>query len=61
MENQVLQTGFGTTSSKFDTTGLDAPFYETSSERSSLIEQIKNNTIVIAEEVTHAPFEEEEN
>ncbi len=35
------------TSAKFDTTGLENPFYETSSKGDSLIEQMKNNVLLV--------------
>lgn len=49
MAKTIAQTGFGTNTSIFDTTGLENPYYETSSQGDSLIEQMKNNTIIISE------------
>lgn len=43
------QTGFTSISAKFDTTGLENPFYETSSKGDSLIEQMKNNLLLVNE------------
>ena len=43
------QTGFTSISAKFDTTGLENPFYETSSKGDSLIEQMKNNILLVNE------------
>lgn len=45
----IAQTGYNITASIFDTTGLENPFYETTSQGDSLIEQMKNNTIVVGE------------
>ena len=44
------KTGFTSISAKFDTTGLENPFYETSSKGDSLIEQMKNNLLIVNEE-----------
>lgn len=49
MADKVAQTGFNITASIFDTTGLENPFYETTSQGDSLIELMKNNTIIISE------------
>lgn len=48
MSNTLL-TGFTSVSAKFDTTGLENPFYETSSKGDSLIEQMKNNLLLVNE------------
>lgn len=44
-----LHTGFTSVSAKFDTTGLESPYYETSSKGDSLIEQMKNSTLLVKE------------
>lgn len=49
MTKTTVETGFSINASIFDTTGLENPFYETTSQGDSLIEQMKNNTIVISE------------
>jgi hypothetical protein len=43
------QTGFTSISAKFDTTGIENPFYESSSKGDSLIEQMKNNSLLVKE------------
>lgn len=43
------QTGFSITAAKFDTTGIENPFYESSSKGDSLIEQMKNNLMIVEE------------
>jgi len=43
------QTGFTSISAKFDTTGIENPFYESSSKGDSLIEQMKNNILLVNE------------
>ena len=48
MNNSSL-TGFSTDSAKFDTTGLENPFYENTSKGDSLIEQMKNNILIVDE------------
>ncbi|MFW6046853.1 MAG: hypothetical protein ACOCP4_03575 [Candidatus Woesearchaeota archaeon] len=57
MIDKILHTGFTITNSKFDTTIVENPFYETSSVRDSLIEQMKNNTIIVHES-TNEDFDE---
>ncbi len=49
MTKTIIQTGFSINASIFDTTGLENPFYETTSQGDSLIEQMKNNTIIVSE------------
>jgi hypothetical protein len=49
MTKTIITTGFGTNASIFDTTGLENPYYETTSQGDSLIEQMKNNTIIVSE------------
>jgi len=55
------KTGFTSISAKFDTTGLENPFYETSSKGDSLIEQMKNNLLIVNEEEIEEPESEEKN
>lgn len=43
----ISQTGYTITTSKFDTTVIENPFYETSSKRDTLIEQMKNNVLIV--------------
>ncbi len=47
MNKIMSQTGFNNGSSNFDTTGVENPYYETSSIRNTLIEQMKNNVILV--------------
>ena len=57
--SNTSQTGFTSISAKFDTTGLENPFYETSSKGDSLIEQMKNNLLLVNEvEIDVAVLEE---
>ena len=57
----TTQTGFTSVSAKFDTTGLENPFYETSSKGDSLIEQMKNNLLLINEVEIDVTLSEEKN
>jgi len=51
MINSNLNTGYTITNTIFDTTIVENPYYESSSERNSLIEQMKNNVIVVSEPI----------
>ena len=55
------QRGFTSISAKFDTTGLENPFYETSSKGDSLIEQMKNNLLIVDEVEIDVTVPEEKN
>lgn len=58
MANKVAQTGFNIKASIFDTTGLENPFYETTSQGDTLIELMKNNLIIINEVEIVKKFQE---
>lgn len=51
METGIKNTGYTSTSAIFDTTAIESPFYETSSIRGTLIEEMKNNTLIVDEPV----------
>ena len=51
METGIKNTGYTSTSAIFDTTAIESPFYETSSKRGTLIEEMKNNTLIVDEPV----------
>lgn len=59
--SNTSQTGFTSISAKFDTTGLENPFYETSSKGDSLIEQMKNNLLLVNEVEIDVTVSEEKN
>lgn len=59
--SNTSQTGFTSISAKFDTTGLENPFYETSSKGDSLIEQMKNNLLLVNEVEIDVTLSEEKN
>lgn len=62
--NNSSQTEYTVTTAKFDTTGLENPFYETSSKGDSLIEQMKNNILLVEEvhiELKSSEKQEKEN
>ena len=59
--SNTSQTGFTSVSAKFDTTGLENPFYETSSKGDSLIEQMKNNILLVNEVKIEITETEEQN
>lgn len=59
--SNTSQTGFTSISAKFDTTGLENPFYETSSKGDSLIEQMKNNLLLVNEVEIDVTISEEKN
>ena len=40
-------TGYSISGTRFDTTNIENPFYETTSLRMSLIEQLKNNHLIV--------------
>ncbi len=58
--NNTQNTGHTIVSAKFDTTGLENPFYETSSKGDSLIEQMKNNNLLIEETQIEFTISEQE-
>ena len=47
METEIKNTGYTSTLAIFDTTAIESPFYETSSIRGTLIEGMKNNTLIV--------------
>ena len=51
MKINSSHTGYSVINSRFDTTVIENPFYETSSVRDSLIEQMKNNVLIIDEKI----------
>lgn len=59
--SNTSQTGFTSISAKFDTTGLENPFYETSSKGDSLIEQMKNNLLLVNEVEIDMTLSEDKN
>ncbi len=51
MKINSSHTCYSIINSRFDTTVIENPFYETSSVRDSLIEQMKNNVLIIDEKI----------
>ncbi|MFC0875092.1 hypothetical protein ACE01N_00775 [Saccharicrinis sp. FJH2] len=43
----MATTGYTITSAKFDNTAIENPYYETSSKRDTLVDEMKNNQIII--------------
>jgi hypothetical protein len=49
METGTKNTGYTATSAIFDTTAIESPYYETSSIKGTLIDEMKNNLLIVAE------------
>ncbi len=47
METGRKNTGYTATYAIFDTTAIESPFYETSSVKGTLIDEMKNNILII--------------
>lgn len=48
-------TGYSISGTRFDTTNIENPFYETTSLRMSLIEQLKNNHMIVEDVINQNP------
>lgn len=57
MKINSSHTGYSIINSRFDTTIIENPFYETSSIRDSLIEQMKNNVLIIDEKIIEEDYQ----
>ena len=51
METGIKNTGYTATSAIFDTTAIESPYYETSSIKGTLIDEMKNNLLIIDEPI----------
>ncbi|WP_308991672.1 hypothetical protein QLS71_007385 [Mariniflexile litorale] len=51
METGTKNTGYTATSAIFDTTAIESPYYETSSIKGTLIDEMKNNLLIIDEPI----------
>jgi hypothetical protein len=51
METGTKNTGYTATSAIFDTTAIESPFYETSSIKGTLIDEMKNNLLIVEEPI----------
>ncbi len=51
METGTKNTGYTATSAIFDTTAIESPFYETSSIKGTLIDEMKNNMLIVDEPI----------
>ena len=51
METGTKNTGYTATSAIFDTTAIESPFYETSSIKGTLIDEMKNNLLIVDEPI----------
>jgi hypothetical protein len=51
METGTKNTGYTPTSAIFDTTAIESPFYETSSIKGTLIDEMKNNLLIVEEPI----------
>jgi hypothetical protein len=47
MKTGTKNTGYTATSAIFDTTAIESPYYETSSIKGTLIDEMKNNLLVL--------------
>ena len=47
MNTGIKNTGYTSTSAIFDTTAIESPFYETSSIRGTLIDEMKNDVLIV--------------
>lgn len=47
----MQDTGYTTTSAKFDCTAIENPYYETTSKKDSLIEEMKNNQVIMHDDL----------
>lgn len=51
MKTAIINTGYTATSGIFDTTAIESPYYETSSIKGTLIDEMKNNLLIIDERI----------
>ena len=51
MELGTKNTGYTSTSAIFDTTAIESPFYETTSIKGTLIDEMKNNLLIVDEPI----------
>lgn len=51
METGTKNTGYTSTSAIFDTTAIESPFYETTSIKGTLIDEMKNNLLIVVEPI----------
>lgn len=47
METKTKNTVYTSNSAIFDTTAIESPFYETTSMKGTLIDEIKNNLLIV--------------
>jgi hypothetical protein len=47
MKTGTKHTGYTATSAIFDTTAIESPYYETTSSKGTLIEEMKNNLLIV--------------
>jgi hypothetical protein len=65
MKTAIINTGYTATSAIFDTTAIESPYYETSSIKGTLIDEMKNNLLIVDErivaktEISNAEISEE--
>ena len=51
MGTGTKNTGYTSSSAIFDTTAIESPFYETSSIKGTLIDEMKNNLLIVDEPI----------
>lgn len=51
MKTAIINTGYTATSAIFDTTAIESPYYETSSVKGTLIDEMKNNLLIVGERI----------
>ncbi len=51
MNTGIKNTGYTSTSAIFDTTAIESPFYETTSMKGTLIDEMKNNLLIVEEPI----------
>ena len=51
METITKNKDYNSTSALFDTTAIESPYYETSSLKGTLIDEMKNNILVVEETI----------
>ncbi len=51
MKTGIKNTGYTASSAIFDITAIESPYYETSSLKGTLIDEMKNNLLIIDESI----------